>query len=61
MAEKCTNISDDTFGRRLRASDLKTRIWYARCNARHSFALEGHPFYKDIPLKSVSSKGKKKP
>ena len=68
MAEKCTNISEYTFDHRLRHSDLKTRMQYAQCNARHTVALKGHPLYQDITLKlvsryhnSVSSQGKETP
>ena len=59
--QRVVDLDDAILGHRLRASDLKTRLWYKRCDARHSFSLEGHPFYKDITLKSVSSKGKRKP
>jgi hypothetical protein len=54
MTDRDTRISDATAGRRLLASDMKTRMWYIQCSTNQLKALQGHPLYPDITLKSVS-------
>ena len=54
MTDREMKISDATVGRRLLASDIKTRMWYIQCSTNQLEALRGHPLYQDIPLKSVS-------
>ena len=52
MTDREMKISDATVGRRLLASDIKTRMWYIQCSTNQLKALQGHPLYQDVPVSS---------